>query len=87
MNVLIDECLPRYLKGVLGGMSSRTVQEAGWSSVKNGPLLNLAEETFDVFLTADQNMQYQQNLNPSDFVEPSARCPGRSGLRAGSLCR
>ncbi len=35
----------------------------GWRSIKNGELLSLAEEHFDLFLTADQNLQYQQNLS------------------------
>ncbi|MCX7178992.1 MAG: hypothetical protein NTX56_09550, partial [Proteobacteria bacterium] len=39
-----------------------TVVEAGWSGVKNGRLLALAAGQFDVFVTADQNLQYQQNL-------------------------
>ena len=60
MKILIDECLPSYLKTALTG-TCQTVQEAGWSSVKNGPLLARAERSFDVFLTADQNLRYQQN--------------------------
>ena len=40
-----------------------TVQERGWSSKKNGELLRLLEDEFDVFLTADQNLTYQQNLS------------------------
>ncbi|MFH1024445.1 MAG: hypothetical protein V1809_13780 [Planctomycetota bacterium] len=78
MNILIDECLPRYLKIALSDFSRQTVQEAGWSSVKNGPLLNLAEAAFDVFLTADQNLQYQQNLKCRKIaiiVLPSSRLP------------
>jgi hypothetical protein len=78
MNILIDECLPAYLKTVLTNVSSQTVQEAGWSTVKNGPLLTLAEQSFDVFLTADQNLQYQQNLkgrNIAIIVFPSNRLP------------
>ncbi len=78
MNILIDECLPAYLKTVLTEVSTQTVQEAGWSAVKNGPLLTLAEESFDVFLTADQNLQYQQNLKGRDIaiiVLPSNRLP------------
>ncbi len=39
-----------------------TVVECGWAGVKNGKLLTLAATRFDVFLTADQNLQYQQNL-------------------------
>lgn len=76
MNILIDECLPRYLKKVLSEFSNQTVQEAGWSSVKNGPLLKLAEQSFDVFLTADQNLQYQKNLKNREIaviVFPSNR--------------
>ena len=41
-----------------------TVTEHGWSGVKNGQLLTLAEVEFDVFLTVDQNMQYTQYLAP-----------------------
>jgi len=62
VNVLIDECLPHYLKRALAGHSVQTVQEAGWSGRKNGDLLTLADTTFDVFVTADQNLRYQQNL-------------------------
>jgi hypothetical protein len=62
VNVLIDENLPRFLKGALPGHSVETVQGAGWSGIKNGALLSLAEPVFDVFITADRNLRYQQNL-------------------------
>jgi hypothetical protein len=62
VKVLLDECLPRYLKSALAGHEVRTVQESGWSGLKNGELLNLAEPRFEVFLTSDQNLRYQQNL-------------------------
>jgi hypothetical protein len=62
VKILLDECLPRYLKRALTGREVQTVQEAGWSGRKNGELLILAESTFDGFLTADQNLRYQQNL-------------------------
>jgi predicted nuclease of predicted toxin-antitoxin system len=62
VKVLLDECLPRYLKTALVGHEVRTVRESGWSGLKNGELLNLAEAQFDVFLTSDQNLRYQQNL-------------------------
>lgn len=78
MKVLIDECLPSCLKSLLPAFSIETVQEAGWSSVKNGPLLKLAEDAFDVFLTADQNLRYQQNLKGRKIaiiVFPSNRLP------------
>jgi hypothetical protein len=62
VKILIDESLPRYLRRVLAGHEVQTVQEMGWGGVKNGPLLALAESAFDIFLTADKNLRYQQNL-------------------------
>jgi predicted nuclease of predicted toxin-antitoxin system len=62
MKILIDESLPRYLKRVLTDHEARTAQEMGWAGVKNGELLRLAELDFGVFLTADKNIRYQQNL-------------------------
>lgn len=62
MRILRDESLPRRLRGVLAGHDVVTVVEAGWSGVKNGELLRLASKSFDLFVTADQNIEYQQNL-------------------------
>jgi len=62
MRILLDESLPRRLKTEFVGHEVATVAERGWSGVKNGELLTLAAERFDVFVTADQNLQYQQNL-------------------------
>src|SRR6267154_1351393 len=62
MKLLIDECLPRTLKRLLGDHECRTVQEMGWSGKKNGVLLSLAELEFDVLVTVDQGMEYEQTL-------------------------
>jgi predicted nuclease of predicted toxin-antitoxin system len=64
MKVLIDECTPRALKHSLAehGHECITVQEAGWSGKANGELLAFAEAQFDVLVTLDANLQYQQNL-------------------------
>lgn len=62
MNILLDECTPRAVKKRLPHLPIRTVQEMGWSGVKNGKLLALADERFDVFITTDKNLRYQQNL-------------------------
>ncbi|HEX8068655.1 MAG TPA: DUF5615 family PIN-like protein [Pyrinomonadaceae bacterium] len=62
MKVLLDECVPRKVKRELAGHEVVTVTEHGWSGIKNGQLLALAEAEFDVFLTVDQNLKYQQNL-------------------------
>jgi len=63
MRVLIDECLPGPLQASITGHELRTVQQMGWDGIKNGELLNLAGAQFDVFLTADKNLRYQQNLS------------------------
>lgn len=62
MRILLDESLPSELKLEFPGHDVRMVQDAGWSGLKNGDLLRRAAERFDVFVTADQNLQYQQNL-------------------------
>jgi predicted nuclease of predicted toxin-antitoxin system len=64
MRILIDECAPRALKKHLinQGHECRTVQEAGWSGKENGDLLSLVEAAFDVLVTVDTNLRYQQNL-------------------------
>lgn len=62
MKILIDESLPRFTLRLVQGHEAYTVQYMGWNGIKNGELLNLAEGKFDVFLTADKNLRYQQNL-------------------------
>ena len=60
--ILLDECLPRDLKNHLGDHDTKTVPEAGWASKENGELLALAASDFDVFVTVDRNLTFQQNL-------------------------
>ena len=62
MRILLDESLPIELRDELPPHSIHSVQEMGWSALKNGELLRRAVGQFDVFLTADQNLQYQQNV-------------------------
>lgn len=64
MKILVDECLPSALKGTLTalGHECETVRRAGYGSKKNGELLSLAEGRWDVLLTSDRNIKYQQNL-------------------------
>ena len=62
MRILLDESVPGRLGGLLTGHLTTTVQRRGWASVKNGKLLALAAGEFDVLLTADKGMEYQQNL-------------------------
>jgi hypothetical protein len=62
MRVLPDECVPRGLRAHLPGHEVKTVADAGWAGVKNGALLQLAATQFDVLLTVDRNVEYQQNF-------------------------
>jgi len=63
LTILLDESVPRLLKSRLPDLAIRTVQEMGWTGLKNGPLLKLAEEQFDIFVTADKKLRSQQNLS------------------------
>jgi hypothetical protein len=63
MRVLLDECFPQALRAELAGHEVKTVAEAGWAGLKNGALLGLAATRFDVLLTVDRNLEYQQNFS------------------------
>jgi hypothetical protein len=62
MRVLLDESLPHELRTEITGHDVHVVRDFGWSGLKNGELLKRSAGRIDVFLTADQNLQYQQNL-------------------------
>lgn len=59
MRILLDESLPRRIGNDLIGHEVQTVQQRGWSGLKNGELLRKASEEFDVLITGDQNLEYQ----------------------------
>ena len=59
---MLDECVDRRLAKHLTGLSVRTVAEMGWSGIKNGQLLALAQAEFDVLITVDRNLAFQQHL-------------------------
>jgi hypothetical protein len=63
VRILLDENVPHPLMRFLAGHEVATVQSCGWRGVLNGELLRFAEESFDVFLLADKNMRYQQNMD------------------------
>ena len=62
MRILLDESLPRPLARLLPEHDVRTVGAMGWAE-RNGELLHLAAAEFDALLTADQNLEHQQNLD------------------------
>jgi hypothetical protein len=62
VKLLLDECIDRRLSRDLAGHEVRTVPQMGWAGIKNGELLILAEKEFDIFITVDRNLSFQQNL-------------------------
>jgi predicted nuclease of predicted toxin-antitoxin system len=62
MRILLDESLPHDLARLILDHQVSTVRHEGWASVKNGKLLALAATKFDVFITADRNLEFQQKL-------------------------
>jgi predicted nuclease of predicted toxin-antitoxin system len=61
MRLLLDECVPRRLSRDFVGHSVSTIEQAGLKGLKNGSLLLTASERFDVLITVDKNIEYQQN--------------------------
>lgn len=62
MRLLLDECVPRRLRRELSDHEVRTVPEMRWAAKENGELLQLASNLFDVFITTDQRLGYQQDV-------------------------
>ena len=62
MKVLLDECVPWPMRRLLSQHSVTGVQAQGWSGIRNSELLRRAEAEFDLFITSDQSIRYQQNL-------------------------
>ncbi len=62
MRILLDECIDRRLAQELKGHQVVTVPQAGWAGIRNGDLLAAAQQDFDVFITVDRNLSFQQHL-------------------------
>ncbi len=60
--ILLDECIDRRLARQISGHEIKTASEMGWAGLDNGKLLARAEKEFDVFITVDRNLTFQQNL-------------------------
>lgn len=68
MRLLLDECIDRKLAREFPSYEVKTVPQMGWAGIKNGQLLALAEAEFDVFITVDRNLSFQQNLPQFDIA-------------------
>jgi hypothetical protein len=68
MKILLDECIDRRLAREFLDYEIETVPQMGWAGIKDGQLLTLAAEKFDVFITVDRNLSFQQNIPQFDIA-------------------
>ncbi len=62
MKLLLDECVTRHLKRDLPGHQVHSVEDAGFKGLENGELLKAASGVYEVLITVDRNIPYQQNI-------------------------
>ena len=75
MRVFLDECVDWRLSRDLVGHEVTTARRMGWASIENGELLALASQEFDVFVTVDRNLAFQQNLGALTIAVIVLRAP------------
>lgn len=78
MRILFDQGVPVPLRRHLPGHEVTTAYERGWSNLSNGDLIQVAEVEFELMVTTDQNLRYQQNLSGRRIgilVLPTTRWP------------
>lgn len=75
MRVLLDENLDWRLARSLPGHAVESVQKNGWAGTKNGELLARAEQVFDVFVTMDGNIEFQQSYARLRLAIVALRAP------------
>lgn len=68
MRILLDECVDWRLARDIIGHEVRTARQMGWATIENGELLALAANHFDVFVTVDRNLSFQQNLGAAPIA-------------------
>jgi hypothetical protein len=95
MRILLDECVPLQVRHALPDHEVTIAQRMGWSGLSNGELLDSAERAgFDLFIVADKNLRYQQNLSPRRIAHsraldqpsshPRKTFPGNPGCRCSN---
>jgi hypothetical protein len=68
LKILLDECVDRRLAREIEGHEVTATQQQGWSGIDNGKLLRLAAADFDIFLTVDRNLSFQQSVVDFDIA-------------------
>jgi hypothetical protein len=84
VKVFLDECVDWRLSRSLQGHDVRTARQMGWTTITNGELLALAAREFDVFVTVDRNLSFQQRLPKFDIAVLVLRAKSN---RLGELVR
>lgn len=74
MKILVDECVDARFASNIRGFEARSVHDLGWSGITNGKLLALAAEQFDVLVTVDRNLSFQQHLPRFDIAVVLIHC-------------
>lgn len=84
MRIFLDECVDWRLSRDLVGHDTKTAKQMGWTAIKNGDLLTLSAEHFDVFVTVDRNLAFQRNLAalPIRVIVMQARTNRLADLRS-----
>ncbi len=77
--ILLDECLDRNLALEIPHFYIKTVPQMGWSGLVNGKLLTNAQAHFDIFITSDKNLSFQQNLQKYK-ITVIVLCPAKNQL-------
>jgi hypothetical protein len=75
VRVFLDECVDWRLARDLVGHEVLTARQMGWTSIRNGELLALASQAFDVFVTVDRNLAFQQNVETLEIAVVVLRAP------------
>lgn len=73
MNILFDENFPRPLRRFFPGHTVTTAQQMGWNGIENGNFLDIAQADFDLLLTTDKGIKYQQNFTGRDIAVVTLR--------------
>ena len=74
MKIFVDECVDWRLARDIVGHEVKTARQMGWTTLKNGELLALASKQFEVFLTVDRNLSFQQNLPTFEIAVVVLQC-------------
>lgn len=84
VRILLDNCLPADLAAHIRGDEVKTAVEMGWDGLDDGPLLDAVEGQFDVLITADKSLPFQQQLSSRSFAIVILRAKSN---RVGHLAR